>query len=456
MRDSLTLFDRIWNPHVILRKDRAALLWIDRHFLNEGGAAAFEQLARAKLKLRRPDLTFGMADRYVGGPRANALITKAREYARVHGFDFMDIADPRRGIVHVAAPEHGLIVPGISVACADSHTATHGAFGCLALRIDRAEAEHVLATQTLWRQRPRLMRIAIRGTLRPLVFAKDLILHTIARVGAAGAAGHAVEFIGRAISDMSMDARMTLCNMAVEAGAWTAVIAPDATTFAYLRARPRGPTGLAWNNALSDWQKLATGRDARFDTEFAVDASMVEPSVTWGTSPDTALPVSGRVPDPAAAPDTASAASMAAQLAAMDLAPNQELEGIRIDRIFIGSCTNGRIEDLRAAAAILRGRTAVIPGLVVAGSEPVRRQAERECLDRIFAGAGLIWGQPGCSACVGLNGDIVPPGERCAATTSRNAAGRQGPGSRTHLMSPAMAAAAAVTGMITDVRRMAS
>jgi 3-isopropylmalate/(R)-2-methylmalate dehydratase large subunit len=298
------------------------------------------------------------------------------------------------------------------------------------------------------------MRITLKGSPRPYVAAKDLILAVIARIGTAGAAGHAIEFAGPAVAELSMDARMTLCNMAIEAGAWTAVIAPDDTTFAYLRARPRAPRGHAWDLAVSDWRKLATDPGARFDAEVALDASTVQPLVTWGTTPQTALPVTSRVPDPAGTQDAATANAIARQLAAMRLLAGQPLEGLPIDYVFIGSCTNGRIEDLRQAAAILLDRRAVVPGLVVPGSVPVQRQAEREGLDRIFSAAGLLWGEPGCSSCIGLNGDVVPAHARCAATISRNYVGRQGPGACTHLMSPAMAAAAAVTGAITDVRRL--
>jgi len=454
MTESLTLFDQIWNEHAVVRKDNADLLWIDRHLLHEGTAAAFERLSRAGDRLRRPDLTFATADRTVpSAPGTDSPETVIlRGNARRHGFDFMDGHDNRRGIVHVAAPEQGLILPGLTVACADSHTATCGAFGCLGLAIGTTQAAHVLATQTLWQQKPKQMRITLRDALGPAVSAKDLILTIIALIGSAGAAGHAVEFSGPAVAAMSMEGRMTLCNMATEAGAATALIAPDDTTFAWLRARPRGPQGRRWLRAVADWRGLATGADARFDSEIGLDAGSVQPCVTWGTSPDTAVPVTGRVPDPAAEPDAAAAGRIAGQLAAMDLVANQAVAGIRIDRVFIGSCTNGRIEDLRAAAAILHDRSAVIPGLVVAGSKLVRQQAEREGLDRIFTAAGLVWGEPGCSACIGLNGDVVPPGERCAATTSRNFVGRQGPGARTHLMSPAMAAAAAITGAIADVR----
>jgi 3-isopropylmalate/(R)-2-methylmalate dehydratase large subunit len=465
MTGSLTLFDKIWNAHVIVREGAAALLWIDRHLLHEGDSRAFDLLAQSGRKLRRPDLTFGTADRFVSSstqqPRgldlqAPAPVAKLRANAKIHAFDTMDLTDPRRGIVHVIGPEQGLILPGLTVACADSHTSTHGAFGCLALGIGTTEAAHILATQTLWRRRPRLMRITVKGTRGPFVSAKDLILGVVARIGSAGAAGHAIEFAGRAVTDLSMEGRMTLCNMAVEAGGWTALVTPDETTFAWLRARPRGPHGRAWDSAVSDWRKLTSDPDARFDAEVLLDAATVPPLVTWGTSPDTALPVTDRVPDPALAPNATAADHISSQLAAMGLVANQKLEGLKLDRVFIGSCTNGRIEDLREAAAILRGRPAVIPGLVVSGSVPVKRQAEREGLDRVFTAAGLVWGEPGCSGCIGLNGDVVPPGERCAATTSRNFVGRQGPGSRTHLMSPAMAAAAAITGMIADVRKVAT
>jgi len=465
MTGSLTLFDKIWNSHVITaRPDGTCLLWIDRHLVHEGSFHAFDKLDHDRREVRRPDLTFGVADHYVpsharerpiGDAEAAMLIDRLRESAARYGFDSMDMTDPRQGIVHVIGPEQGLTLPGLTVVCGDSHTATHGAFGALAFGIGASEVAHVLATQTLWQRKPRQMRITIDGALDALVSAKDLILTVIATIGAAGAAGCAIEYAGSTVRALSMAARMTLCNMSIEAGSRTGMIAPDETTLAWLRGRPRAPKGAAWDKAVAAWRGLLTDPEVSFDHEVAIDAAAVAPTVTWGTSPETALPVTGRVPNPESMSDAAAAYRIRSQIDAMGLAPNEKLDGIRIDQVFIGSCTNGRIEDLRAAAAILRGRSAAVPGLVVAGSAPVKRQAEREGLHRIFQQAGLTWGEPGCSACTGMNGDTVPPGRRCAATSNRNFVGRQGPGSRTHLMSPAMAAAAATTGTICDVRRLA-
>jgi 3-isopropylmalate/(R)-2-methylmalate dehydratase large subunit len=468
MNGPLTLFEKVWNSHVITtREDGTCLLWIDRHLVHEGSFHAFEKLDHAGRTVRRPDLTFGVADHYVPSrpgigrrdriiidPEAAILVSQLRQNASRHGFDSMDMTDPRQGIVHVIGPEQGLTLPGLTLVCGDSHTATHGAFGALAFGIGASEVAHVLATQTLWQRKPAQMRVTIDGTLHPLVGAKDVILTIIAAIGAAGATGCAIEFAGSTIRAMSMAARMTLCNMSIEAGGRTGMIAPDETTFAALRGSARAPKGSALENAVVAWRLLFSDPEASFDRAVAFDASTVAPTVTWGTSPETALPITGHVPDPAEEANPAVAEGMRGQLDAMGLSPNQPLDGIAIDQVFIGSCTNGRIEDLRAAAAILWGRSAAIPGLVVAGSTPVRRQAEREGLHRIFQQAGLTWGEPGCSACTGMNGDTVPPGRRCAATSNRNFVGRQGPGSRTHLMSPAMAAAAAATGTLCDVRRL--
>ncbi len=461
---SQTLFDKIWNAHVIVaRDDGTALLWIDRHLVHEGSFHAFGMLEHAGRALRRPDLTFGVADHYVPShsralPIADAeaagLVANLRENAHKHAFDLMDLDDPRQGIVHVVGPEQGITLPGLTLVCGDSHTATHGAFGTLAFGIGASEVAHVLATQTLWQRRPRTMRITVDGTLSPHVTAKDVILAIIGRIGAAGAVGCAIEYAGSAIRALSMEGRMTLCNMSIEAGSRTGMVAPDDTTFAYLAGRARAPKAAAWDAAVAAWRQLPSDPDATFDTEVALHANEIAPTVTWGNSLDTALPITARVPDPAAAPDAATAERIARQLDYMGLTANQPLDGIRLNRVFIGTCTNGRIEDLRAAAAVLRGRRSRVPGLVVAGSVPVKRQAEAEGLDRVFVAAGLVWGEPGCSACTGINGDYVPRGERCAATSNRNFVGRQGPGSRTHLMSPAMAAAAAVTGTITDVRKV--
>jgi 3-isopropylmalate/(R)-2-methylmalate dehydratase large subunit len=469
MSGPLTLFDKVWNSHVITaREDGTCLLWIDRHLLHEGSFHAFEKLDHASRVVRRPDLTFGVADHYVpsqaangrldrtiADPEAAMLVSYLRQNASRHGFDSIDMTDPRQGIVHVIGPEQGLTLPGLTLVCGDSHTATHGAFGAVAFGIGATEVEHVLATQTLWQRKPAQMRVTIDGTLHPLVSAKDVILTIIATIGAAGATGCAIEYAGSTVRAMSMAARMTLCNMSIEAGSRTGMIAPDETTFAALRGRARAPKGPALEKAIAAWRLLFSDDEAPFDRAVAIDASAVAPTVTWGTSPETALPITGRVPDPGAETDPASADRIRSQLETMGLRPNEPLDGIAVDQVFIGSCTNGRIEDLRSAAAILSGRSAAIPGLVVAGSMPVKRQAEREGLHRIFQQAGLTWGEPGCSSCTGMNGDVVPAGRRCAATSNRNFIGRQGPGSRTHLMSPAMAAAAAATGSICDVRRLA-
>jgi len=460
------MFDKIWNSHVITaRPDGTHLLWIDRHLVHDGGFHGFDMLDHAGRSVRRPDLTFGVADHYVPShPRtepvedadAARLIERLTENGSRHGFDVMGLGDPRQGIVHVVGPEQGLTIPGITLVCGDSHTATHGAFGALAFGIGASEVAHVLATQTLWQRRPKRMRVTVDGTLHPHVCAKDMVLAIIARIGSAGAVGHAIEYAGTAVRALSMEGRMTLCNMSIEAGSRTGMVAPDDKTFAWLWARPRAPRGRAWDNAVDAWRALATDAAAEFDADHWLDAEAIQPTVTWGNNPDTALPITARVPDPDDAPDAETGRRIAAQLAYMDLAPMQKLDGIKVDRVFIGSCTNGRIEDLRAAASVLRGRKASVPGRVVPGSVPVKRMAEREGLDVVFREAGLTWGEPGCSSCTGMNGDYVPPGARCASTSNRNFVGRQGPGSRTHLMSPAMAAAAAVTGTITDVRRLGS
>ena len=461
MAPPLTLFDKIWNAHAILTgEDGTALLWIDRHLVHEGSFHAFDMIAHDGRQVRRPDLTFGAADHYVPshpGPIADSeaagLVRGIEANAARHGFDLMGPGDARQGIVHVVGPEQGITLPGLTLVCGDSHTSTHGAFGALAFGIGASEVAHVLATQTLWQRKPRALRVRVDGALGPHVAAKDLILAVIAAIGASGAVGHVIEYAGPAIRALSMEARMTVCNMSIEAGGRAGMIAPDEATFAYVEGRSRAPKGADFEAAIIAWRRLPSDAEAVFDREVALDGSAVAPTVTWGNTLDTALPVTARVPDPNTAADAATGARIAAQLAYMGLAPNTALDGIAVDRVFIGSCTNGRIEDLRAAATVLRGRRAVLPGLVVAGSVPVKREAEAEGLDRVFTDAGLRWGEPGCSMCTGMNGDTVAPGERCASTSNRNFVGRQGPGSRTHLMSPAMAAATAVAGAITDVRR---
>jgi len=458
-----TLFDKIWDAHAVTtREDGTSLLWIDRHLVHEGSFHGFGMLDHTGRKVARPDLTFAVADHYVpshdraiADAEAAGLVATLTRNAAHHGLAHFGRGDPRQGIVHVIGPELGLTLPGLVLVCGDSHTSTHGAFGALAFGIGASEVAHVLATQALWQRRPKRLRIVLEGSLHQHVAAKDLILAIIARIGAAGATGHVIEYAGPAIRALGMEARMTICNMSIEAGGRAGMVAPDDVTYGWISGRAYAPKGAAWDTALADWRRLPSDPGAAFDREMVLDAGRVAPTVTWGTSPEAALPVTAHVPDPDAAPDAASRARIAAQLAYMDLSPNAPLEGTRIDRVFIGSCTNGRLSDLRAAAAVLKGRRAAIPGLVVPGSMAVKREAEAAGLDLVFTEAGLEWGEPGCSMCVGMNGDLVPPGTRCAATSNRNFEGRQGPGARTHLMSPAMAAAAAVAGAIADVRKLA-
>ena len=372
------------------------------------------------------------------------------------GIELIDLDDPRQGIVHVIGPEQGLSQPGMLIVCGDSHTSTHGALGALAFGIGTTEVEHVLATQTLWQKKPGSLRITVDGRLGEGVAAKDLILSIIARIGAAGAVGHAIEYAGSTIRGLSMEGRFTVCNMSIEAGARAGMVAPDGTTLAYLEGRPRAPKGAAWEEARARWRSLASDADAVFDREVRLRADEIKPMVTWGNSPEDALPIDARVPDPAGVPDAAKRESMARALEYMGLQPGERLSGIAVQRVFIGSCTNGRIEDLRAAAAVLKGRKVArgVQAWAVPGSGLVKAQAEAEGLDKVFREAGFEWRFAGCSMCLGMNGDVVAPGERCASTSNRNFRGRQGPGSRTHLMSPAMAAAAAVAGKLTDVRTL--
>jgi 3-isopropylmalate/(R)-2-methylmalate dehydratase large subunit len=372
------------------------------------------------------------------------------------GITYFGPGDPRQGIVHVIGPEQGLTQPGITLVCGDSHTSTHGAVGALAFGVGSSEVEHVMATQCLWQRKPKVMRISVTGS-RPFgVTAKDVILSIIAKIGAAGGTGHALEYAGPVIRGLSMEERMTVCNMSIEAGARAGLVAPDDTTYAWLEGRPFAPRGAMWDRALAYWKTLPSDPDAVFDREVTLDASELAPTVTWGTSPENALPITGHVPDPAAAGDPVRRTRMERALAYMDLTPGLPLTEIAIDRVFIGSCTNSRLDDLRAAAAVVRGRRAVVPAMVVSGSGLVKCAAEAEGLDRIFRDAGFEWRDPGCSMCIGVNGDIGRPGERIASTSNRNFEGRQGKGVRTHLVSPAMAAAAAVTGHLTDVRTLGS
>src|SRR5215207_3735634 len=459
-----TLFDKLWLSHeVVTREDGATLLWVDRHFVHEGSFHAFDQLTALRAGVARPDLTFGIADHYVPTRARSAgipdgdirrMVAGLSANAAAHRIALFGLDDPSQGIVHVVGPEQGLTLPGLLIVCGDSHTSTHGALGAYAFGIGASEVAHVLMTQTLWQKKPKRMRIRVDGVATPGVAAKDIVLAIIAQVGADGATRHAIEFAGAAIRALSIEGRLTLCNMSIEAGARCGMTAPDEKTFAYLRGRPYAPKGAAFDRAVDEWSSLTTDRDAQFDRDVTLDAKDIAPTVTWGTSPEDALPIDASVPDPAREPDEARASYLRGALEYMGIAPGRKLTDIAIDRVFIGSCTNSRIEDLRAAAAVLAGRTSKVPGLVSAGSSLIKRQAEEEGLDRIFRSAGLEWGESGCSMCVGMNGDLVAPGERCASTTNRNFRGRQGPGARTHLMSPAMVPAAAVTGHLTDVRPM--
>jgi 3-isopropylmalate/(R)-2-methylmalate dehydratase large subunit len=457
-----SLFDKLWDAHaVVAREDGATLLWVDRHFIHEGSFHAFDQLKKKGAGVARADLTFGIADHYVPTRGRSApipdesirhMVDQLTENSAANGIELFGLQDPRQGIVHVVGPEQGLTLPGLLIVCGDSHTSTHGAFGAYAFGIGASEVAHVLMTQTLWQKKPKPMRVKVEGRTAPGVGAKDIALSIIARIGADGAQGHAVEYAGAAVRALSMEGRLTLCNLSIEAGARCGMVAPDETTVTYLRGRPFAPKGEDFERAAADWLSLASDAEAEFDREVALDGAEIAPVVTWGASPEDALPIDGVVPDPEHAPDPGKAAQIRDALAYMGLRPGQLLTEVRVDRVFIGSCTNSRIEDLRAAAAVLAGRTARVPGFVSPGSSLVKRQAEEEGLDRIFREAGLEWVESGCSMCVGINGDVVPPGERCASTTNRNFKGRQGPGARTHLMSPAMVAAAAVTGHLADVR----
>jgi 3-isopropylmalate/(R)-2-methylmalate dehydratase large subunit len=462
MTQPQTLFDKLWAAHEIVRReDGESLLWVDRHYVHEGSFQGFGKLAERGATVAEPGLTFGVADHYVptrgarrsiANPEIAGMVRQLEENTAKHHIKLFGLDDPRQGIVHVVGPEQGLTLPGLLVVCGDSHTSTHGALGAYAFGIGASEVAHVLMTQTIWQKPPRRMRITVDGRTAPGIAAKDIVLAIIAEIGADGATGHAIEYAGSAIRALSIEGRLTLCNMSIEAGARCGLVAPDAATFAYLKGRPYAPQGADFDRAVETWSALTTDRDAQFDREVMLDAESIAPIVTWGTSPEDALPIDARVPDPARELDAARAGYLREALDYMGIGPGQKLTDIAVDRVFIGSCTNARIEDLRAAAAVLAGRTAKVPGLVSAGSSQVKRQAEEEGLDRIFRAAGLEWGESGCSMCVGINGDLVAPGERCASTTNRNFRGRQGPGARTHLMSPAMVAAAAITGHLADVR----
>ena len=469
-----TLYEKIWDAHVVEeRDDGTAILYVDRHLVHEvTSPQAFEGLRAAGRRVRRPELTLAVPDhnlpttaRTDGAGRPLKILDPAsagqlaalERNARDFSVPYIDAYDARQGIVHVVGPEQGFTLPGTTVVCGDSHTAAHGALGALAFGIGTSEVEHVLATQTLQLKRSKTMEIVVEGVLAPGVGAKDLILHIIGQLGTAGGTGHVIEYRGSTIAAMSIEERLTIANMSIEAGARAGLMAPDETTFAYLKGRPMAPAGTEWDAAVATWRTLTTDAGARFDASVRIDAADVAPTVTWGTSPEDTAAIDGTVPAPESFADEAKRRAAAASLEYMGLAAGQALRDIAVENIFIGSCTNSRIEDLRAAAGIVRGRTkspAVRWAVVVPGSGLVKRQAEDEGLDRVFTDAGFEWREPGCSACLAMNPDKIPAGERCASTSNRNFVGRQGPGSRTHLVSPAMAAAAAVTGKLTDVREL--
>ena len=465
-----TLFDKIWDAHVVERRDDGScLIYIDRHLVHEvTSPQAFEGLRANGRKVRRPDLTVAVADHNV--PTTNRAAGIEDEESRIQvetleanvrafGVPYFAMDDVRQGIVHIIGPEQGLTLPGTTIVCGDSHTSTHGAFGALAFGIGTSEVEHVLATQTLIQQPARNMRVTIDGDLPPGVTAKDLILTTIGTIGTAGGTGHVIEYTGRAIRNLSMEGRMTVCNMSIEGGARAGLIAPDDTTFRYLEGLPYAPKGGAWQVALGLWRRLPSDKDAAYDKEIVIPVADIPPQLTWGTSPQDVVPITGVVPNPDDAPDEDRRSAWKRSLEYMGLEPGTRMADIRIDKAFIGSCTNGRIEDLRevaaiARAAIERGRKVAdhVHAMIVPGSGLVKEQAEREGLDKVFVEAGFDWREPGCSMCLAMNADKLKPGERCASTSNRNFEGRQGRGGRTHLVSPGMAAAAAIAGTFTDVR----
>ena len=458
-----TLFQKIWDTHTIFeRDDGQTLLAIDWHFCHEGSFHGFNYLKQNGMSVRRPDRTMGMADHYVPttsrslnsitNPEIQSVVDQFYENTRQFGLRMLGIEDENHGIVHVVGPEQGLSQPGLIIVCGDSHTSTHGAMGAIAFGIGASEVAHVFATQTLWQAKPETLRINVEGALKEEVTAKDVILAIIAHIGAAGGAGAAIEYAGSAIQGLSMEGRMTVCNMSIEAGARCGMVAPDEKTFDYLKGRAGSPSETDWHDAEKFWRGLQTDPGAPFDREVILSAEDIEPMVTWGTSPEEGVSVSGKVPDPKDENDANRSAQYQASLDYMGLKSGMAVVDIPIDRAFIGSCTNGRIEDLRAAAMIAKGRKAKVPAIVAPGSMPVKRQAELEGLDRIFLEAGFEWRESGCSMCVGINGDLAGNGEHVASTSNRNFRGRQGKGARTHLMSPASAAAAAIKGHIADVR----
>ena len=465
MAEPRTLSEKIWESHVVRREPgQPDLLYVDLHLVHEvTSAQAFEALRIAGRKVRRPDLTIATADHNVPtadrdkpwpDPLSIQQVDVLGKNVRDFDLTYFGVNDVRQGIVHVIGPEQGLTQPGLTIVCGDSHTATHGALGALAIGIGTSEVEHVLATQTLPQAKPKTMAVEVNGALHEGVTAKDVILSIIRTIGVSGGIGHVIEYRGDTIRGLSMEGRMTVCNMSIEGGARAGMVAPDETTFRYLEGRPHAPKGADWERALDYWRSLPTDDGASFDKTVSLRAADIEPSVTWGTTPAQSVNVTGRVPDPDSFEDAGARELGWRSLTYMDLKPNTAIEDIALDRIFIGSCTNSRIEDLRAAAAVVRGRKAAstLRAMVVPGSGLVKAQAEAEGLDKVFLDAGFEWREAGCSMCLGMNPDILLPGERCASTSNRNFEGRQGPGGRTHLVSPQMAAAAAIAGHFVDIR----
>ncbi|HKX78351.1 MAG TPA: 3-isopropylmalate dehydratase large subunit [Novosphingobium sp.] len=474
-----TLYEKIWDAHVVARQDdggqddATCLIYIDRHLVHEvTSPQAFEGLRAAGRKVRRPDLTLAVPDHNLpttarldaqGNPIPIADLESATQLAALRrnapefGIRYIDATDAEQGIVHVVGPEQGFSLPGATIVCGDSHTSCHGGVGALAFGIGTTEVEHVLATQTLLLKQAKTMEVRVEGDLGAGVTPKDLILHIIGVIGTAGGTGHVIEYRGKVFEEMSVEGRLTVCNMSIEGGARAGLVAPDEVTFAYLKGRPYAPKGADWDKAVAWWKTLATDPGATFDKSVVIDAADVQPTVTWGTSPEDVAPIGGKVPAPASFADASKQEAVQVSLDYMGLQPGTPLTEVEVQNVFIGSCTNSRIEDLRDAARVLKGRHKadnVKWAIVVPGSGLVKAQAEAEGLDKVFIDAGLEWREPGCSACLAMNPDKVPAGERCASTSNRNFTGRQGPGARTHLMSPAMAAAAAVTGHLTDVREL--
>ena len=462
-----TLFDKVWAAHVVQQMpDGTCILYIDRHLVHEvTSPQAFEGLRAAGRRVRRPDATIAVVDHNIPTSDRSVAIAEPESALQVEtlernvaefGVPYFPVRDARQGIVHIIGPEQGISLPGFTIVCGDSHTSTHGAMGALAFGIGTSEVEHVLATQTLLQKPAKNMLVQVDGTLAPGVTAKDVVLAIIGRIGTAGGNGHVIEYGGEVIRGLDMAGRLTVCNMSIEAGARAGMVAPDDTTFDYIRGRPYAPQGEAFDRAVEYWRTLPSDPGAHYDRVVTLHADDIAPMVTWGTNPEAVLPITGAVPDPATVEDPAARDQMLRMLDYMALTPGEKLTDIPVDVVFIGSCTNGRLPDLRAAAAVARGRH-VAPGvraMVVPGSGIVKQQAEAEGLDRIFLDAGFEWREAGCSMCLGMNPDKLAPGQRCASTSNRNFEGRQGPGGRTHLLSPAMAAAAAVTGRLTDVRSL--